>query len=333
MIMQNWIHSKTSCDSLLIQSWADSRELWKGMVSKEMKYQYDSKYMIRHPDLQPKMRAILLDWLIEVCEVYALHRETFYLATDYVDRFLSRVENIRKTQLQLVGITALFIAAKLEEIYPPKLADFAYVTDGACTEDDILKLELLMLNKLSWALSPVTINSWLNVYLQTAHLSFISNPESTFVFPQYPQSTFVHVVQLTDMCILDMECLEFSSGVIAASAVYHFSSCDLATHVSGYEYKDLAKCIHWMAPFAMTVRDIGLQQVKQFQKVDESDSHNIQTHANDIAALDRVYERRQRHMTTCSSPTEIAGIITPPKSNQKPVIMDSYQSRTGVSNC
>ena len=36
------------------------------MVSKEMKYQCDSKYMIRHPDLQPKMRAILLDWIIEV---------------------------------------------------------------------------------------------------------------------------------------------------------------------------------------------------------------------------------------------------------------------------
>ena len=82
-----------------------------------------------------------------------------------------------------------------------------------------------------------------------------------------------------------MECLEFSSGVIAASALYHFSSCELATHVSGYEYKDLAKCIHWMAAFAGTVRDVGLQEIKQFPKVDESDAHNIQTHANDIAAL------------------------------------------------
>ena len=83
-----------------------------------------------------------------------------------------------------------------KEIYPPKLSDFAYVTDGACTEDDILKLELLMLNKLSWALSPVTVNSWLNVYLQTAHLSVIANPSSTFVFPQYPQHTFVHIAQV-----------------------------------------------------------------------------------------------------------------------------------------
>ena len=54
-------------------------------------------------------------------------------------------ENIPKQLLQLIGITALFVAAKIEEIYPPKLMEFAYVTDGACTEDEILTQELLML--------------------------------------------------------------------------------------------------------------------------------------------------------------------------------------------
>jgi len=32
-----------------------------------------------------------------------------------------------------------------QEIYPPKLSEFAYVTDGACTENEILDEELLML--------------------------------------------------------------------------------------------------------------------------------------------------------------------------------------------
>ena len=36
------------------------------------------------------MRSILLDWLTEVCEVYKLHRETFYLAVDFVDRYLTQ---------------------------------------------------------------------------------------------------------------------------------------------------------------------------------------------------------------------------------------------------
>ena len=53
--------------------------------------------------------------------------------------------NVQKQQLQLIGITALFVSAKLEEIYPPKLTEFAYVTDGACRESEILDQELVLL--------------------------------------------------------------------------------------------------------------------------------------------------------------------------------------------
>lgn len=67
------------------------------------------------------MRAILLDWLIEVCEVYKLHRETYYLAVDYLDRFLSTNIKISKTRLQLIGITCLFVAAKVKILRKKKI--------------------------------------------------------------------------------------------------------------------------------------------------------------------------------------------------------------------
>lgn len=57
---------------------------------------------------------ILMRYSLQVCEVYRLHRETFYLSVDFIDRFLCTTDNVMKHQLQLVGITALFIAAKLE---------------------------------------------------------------------------------------------------------------------------------------------------------------------------------------------------------------------------
>lgn len=81
----------------------------------------------------------------QVCEVYKLHRETFYLTVDYLDRYLSAREGVPKQQLQLIGITCLLIASKMEEIYPPKVSEYAYVTDGACTESEIHAMELSIL--------------------------------------------------------------------------------------------------------------------------------------------------------------------------------------------
>ncbi len=97
--------------------------------------------------------------------MYRLHRETFHLAASYVDRYLKVKRDIQKSRLQLVGVTALFIAAKLEEIYPPKLSEFSYVTDGACTDDEIVVQELVMLKVgIVGRNSPPTPPSYLEGY-------------------------------------------------------------------------------------------------------------------------------------------------------------------------
>lgn len=147
-------------------SWANAKDLWSNMIAREQYHSRNPLMMSRHPNLQPRMRSILLNWLSEVSEVYQLHRETYYLAMDYFDRYLSIQNEINKQQLQLVGITCLFIASKIEEIYPPKVSDFAYVTDGACTEKQILTKELVILKSLKWNLNSMTVNSWLTVYMQ-----------------------------------------------------------------------------------------------------------------------------------------------------------------------
>jgi G2/mitotic-specific cyclin-B, other len=48
------------------------------------------------------------------------------------------VECVSKSRLQLVGVTALLIASKYEEIYPPELKDFVFITDKAYTKEDVL---------------------------------------------------------------------------------------------------------------------------------------------------------------------------------------------------
>ncbi|XP_061449897.1 G1/S-specific cyclin-E1 [Rhineura floridana] len=298
---------------LPVLGWANRDEVWKNMIKKEHAYARDKLYMQRHPLLQPKMRVILLDWLMEVCEVYKLHRETYYLAQDFFDRFMATQQNIVKTLLQLIGISSLFIAAKLEEIYPPKLHQFAYVTDGACTEEEILSMELIVMKALNWNLSPLTVVSWLNIYMQVAYLNEIYQ----VLLPQYPQDIFVQIAELLDLCVLDAGSLEYTYGVLAASALYHFSSCELMQKVSGYELCDIRECVKWMVPFAVAIREVGSSPLKHFRGIPSEDLHNIQTHINTFDLLDKVQVKQAALAEKNRSSPLPTGVLTPPQSSKK----------------
>ncbi|KAK4297342.1 hypothetical protein Pmani_030222 [Petrolisthes manimaculis] len=318
-------------------SWAEQGHVWSLMCRKDRLYSRCPDYLSQHSSLQARMRAILLDWLTEVCEVFKFHRETYYLATDYIDRYLTVTENVPKQQLQLIGITCLFIAAKIEEIYPRNLSEFAYVTDGACLENEILEKELVILKKLNWDLAPLTSNNWLNTYLQlTQDLpqeelpSVEGNPDDhSFVFPRYSPLTFVQVARLMDLCTLDISSLAFSSSMIAATAMCHAMSPQLATKVSGYSLQDLKECYDWMAAFALTVQEMGSVVLKSFSQVPQDDIHNIQTHSVDLEILERAQAKlsQVRSSSSRKSP-EVTGVsvamLTPPKTDEKTRIGVEY---------
>jgi len=76
------------------------------------------------------MRSILIDWLVDVHLKFKLLPETLFITVNIIDRFLEK-QRVSKSRLQLVGVTALFVASKYEEIYPPELKDFVYITDRA----------------------------------------------------------------------------------------------------------------------------------------------------------------------------------------------------------
>lgn len=274
-------------------SWADRQDIWDLMVKKESgMYKRKNAEMIlgRHPALQPRMRAILLDWLIEVCEVYRLHRETFYLAVDFIDRFLGVSPSVPKNRLQLIGVTCLFIGAKIEEIYPPKLQEFAYVTDGACSEEEILQMELMVLKGLNWGLSPMTANSWMRLYMQINHGSKKPMDES-FSLPAYAGLPFSRAMQLVDLCMLDIGSLEFSYSILATSALYHTESEAVALRVSGYKWKDIAQCVRWMSAFAFAIRERSPLQPKSMHGIAPDDVHHYQPHCVDLELLGRAQER------------------------------------------
>ncbi|XP_036436116.1 G2/mitotic-specific cyclin-B1 [Colossoma macropomum] len=96
------------------------------------------------------MRAILIDWLVQVQIKFRLLQETMYMTVAIIDRFLQD-HPVPKKQLQLVGVTAMFIASKYEEMYPPEIADFAFVTDRAYTTAQIREMEMKILRVLKFS--------------------------------------------------------------------------------------------------------------------------------------------------------------------------------------
>lgn len=254
-------HNLTPTTPMPKLSWANNNELWQVMRRKELKYSHDPNYLKRHLNIESQMRAILLDWLVEISYAYRLHRETWYLAVEYMDRFLTcSKQQMRIDRLQLIGMSSLFLAAKVEEIYPPKLKELASHMETYSTnnEDAISQFELFMLKTLNWEISPVTANTWLMTYLQIASINYYSiinsnsnnnnsnnvlstnmvmplsiyknnnnlsklglNNDVNLTQQEFYLENYMKSVTLLDLCMFDMESLKFSYSILAASAMYH----------------------------------------------------------------------------------------------------------------
>lgn len=111
----------------------------------------NAHYMDNQIEIQWSMRSVLMDWLVQVHHRFNLLPETLFLCVNYIDRFLScKVVSLGK--LQLVGATAIFVAAKYEEMNCPSVHEIVYMVDGGYTVDEILKAERFMLTMLQFEL-------------------------------------------------------------------------------------------------------------------------------------------------------------------------------------
>ena len=114
------------------------------------------------------MRSILVDWLVEVHLKFKLVPETLYLCVNIIDRYLAQT-SVTRPKLQLVGVTALLIASKYEEIYPPELRDLVYICDRAYSKTEILGMEETILKQLQYNITIPSAHAFLVRYLKAAH--------------------------------------------------------------------------------------------------------------------------------------------------------------------
>jgi len=140
-------------------------------------------------DLDPSFRGVLIDWLVEVVREFHLRPETLFLAKQIIDRFLA-VTPISRTELQLAGVTALFIASKIEEIVLPTVDNFLYICDGTYDRRQLLAMENRILTELNFNLLFVTELPFVQRFLDAASADM---PETQCRTPKRVLNNLAHV--------------------------------------------------------------------------------------------------------------------------------------------
>ncbi|CAI9622679.1 unnamed protein product [Staurois parvus] len=234
----------------------------------EVKQSIKQRYL-EGMEINERMRAILVDWLIQVNSRFQLLQETLYMGIAIMDRFL-QVQPVSRGKLQLVGVTSLFVASKYEEMYSPEVADFVYITDNAYTASQIREMEMFILRELNFDLGrPLPLH-----FLRRASKSCSADAE---------QHTLAKY--LMELTLVDYEMVHFNPSEVAAAALclaqkvlYVGSWGPTQHHYTGYTEEDLTRIMKHMAKNVTKVNQNQTKHVAVRNKYASSKLMKISTH-------------------------------------------------------
>ncbi|XP_008275601.1 cyclin-A1 [Stegastes partitus] len=161
--MQSEPNGSLLSEEVLCLEYAEN--IYQHLRERETKLSARPDYLARHPEITDSMRAVLVEWLVEVSQEYKLHSETLHLAVNYMDRFLSCTGYVKRVKLQLVGTAALMIASKYEEITPPDLNEFVYITDNTYKKKELVRMEQVLLSVLDFNMAAPTSSQFLHLFM------------------------------------------------------------------------------------------------------------------------------------------------------------------------
>lgn len=178
-------------------------EIMEHLKDTESRYVPSPDYMSKQTDINARMRAILVDWLVEVQVKFRLHSEALYLTVNLIDRFLER-KMVPRTKLQLVGVTAMLIASKYEEIYPPEVKDFVYITDNTYSREELLHSESSMLAQLSFNVTVPVAPTFLTRYAKVCRADNVTLSLASYY---------------SEVVLAAYEALRFKASMLAAGSL------------------------------------------------------------------------------------------------------------------
>jgi len=275
----------------------------------------DFDYMKRQTELTPRMRAILNDWIVDVHKKFKLRTETLFLAVDLIDRFLGHCD-VKKNQLQLIGVAALLIASKFEEIHPPPVRWFVDVTDNAYKKEELVEMELTMLKVLDFQVCRPT-----SVQFLTRFQYINGCREFHCCLTQF----------FLELMLMDYAMIKYSPSHVAATAVLlcnklcRWKPCwtrDLEVHTCSDE-SSLRECMVDMFKILKKGEDDKIKAVRR--KFGTSKYLNVSKHR----FVDSRDARAGHKLTDCP---EYSHPTSTPSANQTRTSTNSTSTNTKVDN-
>ena len=241
-------------------------EIYKYLKSIENSDLPKENYMITvQKDINEKMRKILLDWLIDVHAKFKLTTETLFLTINIIDRYLSK-KSIHRKYLQLLGVTSMLIASKYEDIYPPEIKDFIFMTDNAYTKEELIKMENDILDKIQFNMTYPTSFRFLEIFKKILKLKEIDYYRCRF---------------LLEIALFDYNCCHFSPSLIAATSIflnYKLNNMDIKcfenTNIQ-YKIIEMIPCLKCLVNAVKQMNDIGNKYTAIKRKFEKEEFMNI----------------------------------------------------------
>uniref|UniRef100_A0A3Q4H2L1 G2/mitotic-specific cyclin-B2 n=1 Tax=Neolamprologus brichardi TaxID=32507 RepID=A0A3Q4H2L1_NEOBR len=244
------IDSENSEDCYMCPEYA--KDIFDYLKNREEKFVL-CNYMPTQPSLNSEMRAILIDWLVEVQENFELYHETLYLAVKMTDHYLAKTP-VHREMLQLVGSTAMLIASKFEEHSPPCVDDFLYICDDAYKREELISMEASILQTLSFDINIPIPYRFLRRYAKCVSASM-----DTLTLARY----------YCEMSLMEMDLVpERGSLVASACLLMALVTKDLGgwspilQFHSGYQASDLAPVVRKIYSMLSAPPDDKLRAIK-----------------------------------------------------------------------
>ncbi|KAL5779368.1 hypothetical protein ACOSQ2_010105 [Xanthoceras sorbifolium] len=217
-------------------------DIYKHLRASESRKRPSTDFMERiQKDINASMRAILIDWLVEVAEEYRLVPDTLYLTVNYIDRYLSG-NAMNRQRLQLLGVACMMIASKYEEICAPQVEEFCYITDNTYFKEEVLEMESAVLNYLKFEMTAPTAKCFLRRFVRAA--------QGINEVPSMQLECLANY--LAELSLLEYSMVCYAPSLIAASAIFLAKYMLLPSkrpwsstlqHYTLYQPSDLIGCV------------------------------------------------------------------------------------------